>query len=184
MKKFILFLFAMVALQANAQFTYSVKAGWSLPSVLNDETVGHESSLTLGASVDYAINNYLGLQSGVNYKRIHYAKHYTSNIEEAGKKIMDKADYVEIPFLFTASAILSPQRWRAIWNAGMFVDMPIGSNNNSQTYYGLMAAVQIEVLSHYFLRGEHQWALSSDKKGEWSKNRRTNMLSVSLGYRF
>lgn len=69
MKRFILLLLSLVALQANAQFSYSVKAGWSLPSVHKDEEVGHESSLTFGAGVDYAINGYLGLQSGVNYKR-------------------------------------------------------------------------------------------------------------------
>ena len=95
--------------------------------------------------------------------------------------------YAEIPFLLTACAIPTPQRWRTIWNAGMFVDIPVASKGQGckgKTYYGLMAALQIEVLSHYFIRGEYQWALSSDEKGEWFKDRRTNMLSVTLGYRF
>ena len=184
MRLFILFLLSLIALQSSAQFTYSIKAGWSLPSVHKDEEVGHEPSLTLGTNIDYAINNYFGLQSGLNYKRIYYAKYYTSVIENAGQKIMDKAHYVEIPLLFTISAIPSPERWRAIWNAGIFADIPVGKNDKSQTYYGIMAALQIEILSHYFLRGEYQWALSSDKKGEWSKDRRTNILSATIGYRF
>ena len=47
-----------------------------------------------------------------------------------------------------------------------------------------MTALQIEILSHYFLRGEYQWGLMSDKKEEWFKDCRTNILSISLGYRF
>lgn len=176
-------LLIMFSLQAKSQISYSVKAGWSWPNIHNDEQVGHKSNLTLGANVDYAINAHFGLQTGFNYKSINYARHYGS-VESPGK-IMDRAHYVEIPLLFTASTIATPERWRAIWNAGMFVDIPVDDEEyKSQTYYGLMAALQIEVLTHYFIRGEYQWALSSDKKGEWSKDRRTNMLSVCLGYRF
>ena len=51
-----------------------------------------------------------------------------------------------------------------------------------ETFYGIMAAAQLEIRSHYFIRGEYQWALKSDYDG--IDERRTNMFSVSLVYRF
>ena len=51
-----------------------------------------------------------------------------------------------------------------------------------EKFYGIMAAAQLKIRSHYFIRGEYQWALKSDYDG--IDERRTNMFSVSLGYRF
>lgn len=182
-----LLLLSLLALQANAQFSYSVKAGWSWPDIHKYATKKEKSSLTVGAGVDYAINEYVGLQSGLNYKRISYMDFYEGKSGNSDDKFTNEIHCLEIPFLFTATSIPNPQRWRTIWNAGMFVDIPVandGRNCKGKTYYGIMAAAQLEILSHYFVRGEYQWALSSDKKGEWCQDRRTNMLSVSLGYRF
>ena len=51
-----------------------------------------------------------------------------------------------------------------------------------EKFYGIMAAAQLKIRSHYFIRGEYQWALKSDYEG--IDERRTNMCPVSLGYRF
>ena len=123
MKKFIvLTLLILGTLQSYAQFSYSIKAGWSWPNIHNETLPGHkvQSAFTLGAAVDYQLNAYLGLQSG--------------------------------------------------WKEGRY-----------ETFYGIMAAAQLEICSHYFIRGEYQWALKSDYDG--IDERRTNMFSVSLGYR-
>ena len=69
-----------------------------------------------------------------------------------------------------------------IWYAGPYIDIPIEKEGNYETFYGIMAAAQLEILSHYFVRGEYQWALKSDF--DYIEDRRTNMLSVSFGYRF
>ena len=62
------------------------------------------------------------------------------------------------------------------------MDIPIEKEGRYETFYGIMAAAQLEIRSHYFIRGEYQWALKSDYDG--IDERRTNMFSVSLGYRF
>lgn len=183
MKKTIFILLSMITIHANAQFSYSIKAGWSQPFFRNYSPEKVNSSLMFGTSIHYSINNFCGLQSELNYKRICYVDPYEGlgNFDNA---FTNKAHYLDIPFLFTASTIPSPQYWRAIWNIGLFVDIPIKGYNSKQTNYGLMTALQIEILSHYFLRGEYQWGLMSDKKEEWFKDCRTNILSISLGYRF
>lgn len=192
MKKFVLLLLSLIALQVNAQFSYSVKAGWSWLDIRNDSeyVIDHSSSFTMGVAVDYSINNYIGLQSGVNYKRI--SENRWPHCPPGGtvSDVYSHAAYAEIPILFTASVIPTPERWRAIWNVGMFLDVPVEQYTPShtcdyETFYGIMAALQIEILSHYFIRGEYQWPLSSELKDDGiHSERRTNILSVSLGYRF
>ena len=135
----------------------------------------------MGVATDYTINGSLGIQTGINYKKNSYiASHFGGDGHD--EDFTKNTHFVEVPLLLAITTIPSPQCWRTVWNAGMYVDVPIGGHENKQTFYGLMAGLQIEVLSHYFIRGEYQWALSSDKKGD--KNRRSNMLSVCLGYRF
>lgn len=190
MRRIVILLLSLLALQANAQFSYSVKAGWSWPDFHDYMTKKEKSSFTFGGSVDYAINKYVGLQSGLNYKRISYVDFYAAGPGSGYNNddhFTSTMHYAEIPFLFTATPIPTPQRWRAIWNAGMFIDIPViskGQGCKGKPYYGIMTALQIEILSHYFIRGEYQWALSADEKGKWFKERRTNIPSVTLGYRF
>lgn len=189
MKKTILLLLALVAMQAHAQFTYSVKAGWSWPDFKNNHwTFSPSSGITFGGTIDYDINGYLGLQAGLNYKRtIEYYTYEGGRLYEnpAFKREVFSAN---IPLLLTASVIQKPERWRAIWNVGPYVDLPIVTKgrlaDDEKIAFGIMAALQIEVLSHYFVRGEYQWALTSDIKEDWDEDRRANMVSVSLGYRF
>ena len=190
-KSLLFFLFFIIGLHANAQFSYSVKTGWSCPEIRHDnEYVNDEfSNLTIGIAVDYFLNKFLGLQSGVNYKKISENKWPHCPPGGSVSDIKSHAAYAEIPVLFTASIIPAPERWRAIWNVGMFLDIPVEQYTPSYTcdyqfFYGFMAALQIEVSSHYFVRSEYQWALSSEIKDVLHSDRRTNMLTVSLGYRF
>ena len=187
MKKFIVFtLLILGTLQNYAQFSYSVKVGWSRPEVHKGEMPGHKvssSAFTLGAAVDYQLNPYLGLQSGINYKRID-EKSY--RLESGGvsypEEVKFHASFLEIPLLLSANINPEAQKWKFIWYAGPYIDIPVEKEGRYETFYGIMAAAQLEVLSHYFVRGEYQWALKSDSY--YSEDRRTNMLSVSLGYRF
>lgn len=183
MRRILLLILSLVALQTYAQFSYSVKAGWSFPFLCDVADEKKKTSPTFGVGVDYAINDYLGLQSGLNYKRICYVNTY-EGMADADDLFTDKGHFIEMPLLLTANAISSPQSWRAIWNAGMYMDIPIKNNYNAKVYYGILAGIQIEIRSRYFVRGEYQWALSSDKKGEWNKKRRINMLTFSFGYKF
>mgnify|MGYP003439559396 CR=1 FL=1 len=186
MKKFIILtLLLLGTFQSYAQFSYSIKVGWSWPDIHKSTMPGHEvnSSLTLGAAVDYQLNAYLGLQSGINYKRID-EKSY--RLESGGvsypEEVKFHASFLEIPLLLSANIKPEAQKWKFIWYAGPYIDIPVEKEGRYETFYGIMVAAQLEVLSHYFVRGEYQWALKSDT--DYSEDRRTNMLSVSLGYRF
>ena len=190
MKRYILILMlAMISWQANAQFSYSVKAGWSRPKILKGDNWDEHSSFSMGVAVDYPLNDYLGIQSGINYKRMGECED-AEIIPGETREIIPRrihAAYAEIPLLFTASVIPTPKRWRAIWNVGMFANFPIEQYSpfwNYKSFYGVMAALQIEVSSHYFLRGEYQWALSNDTNEIFEEERRIERLSVCLGYRF
>ena len=186
MKKFIIFtLFILGTLQSYAQLSYSIKAGWSWPDI-HKETLPIDklpSAFTLGVAVDYQLNNYLGLQSGLNYKRI--SEEYSEwSLGHNSQLHVHKfhASILEIPLLLSANIKPEAQKWKFIWYAGPYIDIPIEKEGNYETFYGIMAAAQLEILSHYFVRGEYQWALKSDSKN--TDDRRTNMLSVTLGYRF
>lgn len=64
MKKFIvLTLLILGTFQSYAQFSYSIKAGWSWQDIYNETLPGHkvQSAFTLGVAVDYQLNAYLGL---------------------------------------------------------------------------------------------------------------------------
>ena len=187
MKKFIILtLLLLGTFQSYAQFSYSIKVGWSWPDIHKSTMPGHEvnSSLTLGAAVDYQLNAYLGLQSGINYKRIEEKgiSYPSSTISYPEEEIKYHASILEIPLLFSANIKPEAQKWKLIWYVGPYIDIPIEKEGNYETFYGIMAAAQLEILSHYFVRGEYQWALKSDF--DYIEDRRTNMLSVSFGYRF
>ena len=188
MKKFIIFtLLILGTLQSYAQFSYSVKAGWSWPDIHKETMPGHEvnSSFTLGAAVDYQLNAYWGLQSGINYKRIEekgISYPSSSTISDPEEEIKYHASILEIPLLLSANIKPEAQKWKFIWYAGPYIDIPIEKEGSYEIFYGIMAAAQLEILSHYFVRGEYQWALKSDL--DYIEKRRTNMLSVTLGYRF
>ena len=185
MKRFLFLTCLFVALQANAQFSYSVKAGWSWSDIRYGD--GSKSTPTIGGNVNYTLNKYFGLQSGLAYKQVK-EKAEVEYGSVGDKEYFSTGHFLEIPLLFTANVIPEPRRWKWVWHAGMFVDIPVADSgrfsNGSQTYYGIMAAAEIEIRSHYLIRGEYQWALRSDSKLEWDKDRRTNILSVCLGYRF
>ncbi len=186
MRRIVILLLSLLALQANAQFSYSVKAGWSWPKIHDvNEMLGYKvsSAFTLGAEVDYQLNPYLGLQSGLNYKRIseEFSEWSVGGVSELHVH-KNHASFLEIPLLLSANIKPEAQKWKLIWYAGPYIDIPIEKEGRYETFYGIMAAVQLEILSHYFVRGEYQWALKSDS--DYSEDRRTNMLSVSLGYRF
>ena len=186
MKKFIvLTLLILGTLQSYAQFSYSIKAGWSWPDIHNETLPGHkvQSAFTLGAAVDYQLNAYLGLQSGLNYKRVGEESSEWS-VGGVSQFHVHKyhASFLEIPLLLSAKVNPEVQKWGFIWYVGPYMDIPIEKEGRYETFYGIMAAAQLEIRSHYFIRGEYQWALKSDYDG--IDERRTNMFSVSLGYRF
>lgn len=188
MKKFIIFTFLLLGtFQSYAQFSYSIKAGWSWLDIHKGEMPGHEvsSTFTLGAAVDYQLNAYLGLQSGINYKRIEEKGVSTPSASTGHypeEELKFHASILEIPLLLSANIKPEAQKWKLIWYAGPYIDIPIEKEGSYETFYGIMAAAQLEILSHYFVRGEYQWALKSDL--DYIEKRRTNMLSVTLGYRF
>ena len=70
MRRFILLLLSLIALQASAQFSYSVKAGWSWSDIRHGTIYGTKSTPTIGGNVNYALNGYFGLQSGLTYKQV------------------------------------------------------------------------------------------------------------------
>ena len=185
MKKIFLILALLLngLIHCYAQFSYSAKIGWSWPNIHKGDAISTKSNITIGASIDYTINEYIGLQSGVNYKQVSWIP-FILGSGKSENNFEEKSHFMEIPMLFTFSIVPAPKRWRTIWNTGVYANIPIGGYKGKQAYYGLMAALQLEMLSHYFIRGEYQWALSSDNKKEWDEDRRTNMLSVCLGYRF
>lgn len=192
MKKLLLLCTMLIAMQVHAQFSYSIKAGWSWPST-NSNALKEYSRPTFGVNIDYSFNGYLGLQTGINYKRICELEEPVYDlggaIEKNEKPLYKKhGSFVEIPILLSVSTVPAPQKWRAIWYAGGFIDIPIeqySPNESFQTFYGIMAVVSLEIKSHYFIRGEYQWALSSDLKGMRDyTNRKAKILSVCLGYRF
>ena len=180
-----LFIFFLFSAPIYAQFSYSIKAGWSWPYIHKETMPRHEvnSAFTLGAAVDYQFNAYWGVQSGLNYKRVSEEQEYWT---EGG--VVDilysksHASILEIPLLLSANIKPEAQKWKFIWYAGPYIDIPIEKEGNYETFYGIMAAAQLEILSHYFVRGEYQWALKSDF--DYIEDRRINMLSVTLGYRF
>ena len=188
MKKFIIFTFLLLGtFQSYAQFSYSIKAGWSWLDIHKGEMPGHEvsSTFTLGAAVDYQLNAYLGLQSGINYKRIEekgISIPSASTVPYPEEELKFHASILEIPLLLSANIKPEAQKWKFIWYAGPYIDIPIEKEGSYETFYGIMAAAQLEILSHYFVRGEYQWALKSDF--DYIEDRRINMLSVTLGYRF
>lgn len=196
MKKYVLFFIVMIACysQSNAQFRYSVNIGWDWPNIHKDESCEKEySSFTFGANVDYILNPYLALQSGLRYR-------YVGEDEYPGLSggsypiERNHSSFLEIPLLVTACTVKNPKQWAVAWGVGPYINMPIEKNRHTRarcekvkTYYGLMVTAQLDVCSHYFLRGEYQWGLSSDLEVEgfgYGDKRRITRFSFVLGYRF
>lgn len=180
-----LFAFFLFSAPINAQFSYSVKAGWSWPDIHKGEMPEHKvnSAFSLGVTIDYQINAFWGLQSGLNYKRV--GEEWESWTEGGVVDIRhDKshASILEIPLLLNTNIKPEEKKWKLICYAGPYIDIPIEKEGDYETFYGIMAAAQLEIRSHYFVRGEYQWALKSDLN--YMEDRRTNMLSFCLGYRF
>lgn len=191
MKKIILFLFALTTgcLQMNAQFSYSVKIGYSWANIRNWEGLIKENpGCTFGVNVDYAFNSSIGLQSGLNYRYISEDEESYPNKEGIKATLVNNhASFLEVPLLVTAYLVKSSPTVHVIVGAGPYLDVPIAQKSfddeyDFRTYYGIIATAQLELYAHYFVKGEYQWALSSDRK--YMTDRRTNILSLAIGYKF
>ncbi len=191
-KIILLFYVVTVAcVKISAQFSYSVKAGCSWPSFHNNESterhVKERPTITFGADVEYHFSHRIGVLTGLNYRRIS-EKGFLA-LPGISHPIFDvNASFLEIPLLGTLKLTNStPKIMDIIVGAGPYVDIKVHQKVDRysldfKTYYGIMATIQLEFFSHYFIRGERQWGLASDR--ELITERRVNMISVVAGYRF
>lgn len=191
-KRLLLLLLACIAIgwQAHAQFQYSVKAGCSWPNIskMGIELKKENPSFTFGANVDYTMKHF-GLQTGLTYRQISE----DGIVLTPGGAIPEgssKASYLEVPLLATLRIAQTPKICNLIIGAGPYAAINIGKSVDGgwekyvkyRSYYGIMATAQLEFFAHYFIRGEYQWALHSDRKDY--DDRRTNIFSLVAGYKF
>ncbi len=194
MKKHVLFLIALFAicLHGNAQFSYSVNAGWDFPNTHNYDNISVSSGFTFGGDIYYGLNPYLNLRSGLRY---HYVKEkaYPEWVGGIYSLENEHVSSLEIPLLMNFRTQKEIKHWTAVWGAGFFGGFPFEKKRDRsrddekmRPYGGVIVSAQLEIRYHYILRGEYQWYLSSDLKDDSkiANERRITRFTVVAGYRF
>lgn len=203
-KTIILLISTLISFTASAQFSYSVMAGANFTNMTNSVQSSHSyrfcdsPTFTVSAYVNYDINGYLGLKTGIKFLYLHSLEDaYVADLSQSMGRNANKSDYIQskhthgnylqIPLLFRASTINIPKSIRAIWEVGPFGNILLEQDaltgnwaSDYKSYWGIMASCEIEILSHYIVRGEYQWGMS----GTRTDNVKIKVLSVAIGYQF
>ncbi len=193
MKKYILLIAALFAicLNGNAQFSFSVNAGWDFPRVHHYDNESVSGSFTIGGDVYYGLNPYLNLRLGLRYHYVGekgYPDLYGGIIPLESLHLSS----LEVPLLINFRTQKEIKHWTTVWGAGLFGGVPVEKSRGKRDekirpYGGVMVSGQLEILYHYFVRAEYQWYLSNDLKTDYNeddKHRRVARISVVCGYRF